>query len=226
MVPNAPEQPSNLPTNGEVEGCYDAEFGHIFIHTHARATRFLFRPARKEGVNGGLSVTAPVGYRLADVHEAIERLRPRLRRMLARDAQRTDALPPPPEPQSKAEQARRRQMLRRLAERDLPPMLRQLAQEHGFRVDEVQITVTRSRWGSCQRKRSGWFGGARYVIRLSVYLWLLPPHLQRFVMLHELTHTHHMDHSPAFHAELDALVGGQERALNRELKTYHTTTMQ
>lgn len=49
---------------------------------------------------------------------------------------------------------------------------------------------------------------------------LLPEHLRDFIILHELCHTRHHNHSPQFHALLDSLVGGRERLLNRELKQY------
>ena len=49
---------------------------------------------------------------------------------------------------------------------------------------------------------------------------------QRLIMLHELTHIHHMDHSPAFHAELNALLGGKEQELEQELKAFQRNRMQ
>ena len=49
---------------------------------------------------------------------------------------------------------------------------------------------------------------------------VLPEHLRDFVILHELCHTVHHDHSPKFHALVDRLVGGNEKALNRELKAF------
>jgi predicted metal-dependent hydrolase len=50
---------------------------------------------------------------------------------------------------------------------------------------------------------------------------LLPDELREFIILHELCHTRHHNHSKAFHTLLDTLVGGKEKALNRELKAYH-----
>jgi predicted metal-dependent hydrolase len=50
---------------------------------------------------------------------------------------------------------------------------------------------------------------------------LLPDELREFIILHELCHTQHHNHSTAFHALLNTLVGGKEKALNRELKAYH-----
>jgi predicted metal-dependent hydrolase len=49
---------------------------------------------------------------------------------------------------------------------------------------------------------------------------LLPEHLREFIILHELCHTRHHNHSEAFHKLLDSLVQGKEKAFNRELKAY------
>ena len=46
----------------------------------------------------------------------------------------------------------------------------------------------------------------------------LPTHLQEFVVLHELCHTVHHNHSAEFHALLDKVTGGREKELNRQLK--------
>jgi predicted metal-dependent hydrolase len=48
----------------------------------------------------------------------------------------------------------------------------------------------------------------------------LPEHLRDFVILHELCHTRHHNHSEAFHALLDRCVGGRERELNSELRKW------
>lgn len=103
--------------------------------------------------------------------------------------------------------------LRQHAKALLPGKLRQLELAYGFSVRSVQIRNMHGRWGSCSSKQS---------IHLSIYVLLLPERLQRLVLLHELCHTIHMDHSAAFHAKLNWALEGQEETLNRELKNYHT----
>jgi predicted metal-dependent hydrolase len=49
---------------------------------------------------------------------------------------------------------------------------------------------------------------------------LLPEHLREFILLHELCHTRHHNHSAAFHALLNSLVEGRESVLNAELRKY------
>ena len=51
-------------------------------------------------------------------------------------------------------------------------------------------------------------------------MMLLPPHLRDYVIIHELCHTVHHNHSPRFHALVDRLTGGRERELDKELKGY------
>ena len=48
----------------------------------------------------------------------------------------------------------------------------------------------------------------------------LPEHLRDYVIIHELCHTVHHSHSLRFHALVDRLVGGCEKALNKELRAF------
>lgn len=101
--------------------------------------------------------------------------------------------------------------LRVHAESVLPSRLEVLAAARGLRYAEVCVTRTRSRWGSCDTRRR---------ISLSLYVLLLPPHLQDYVMQHELTHLVEMNHGPRFWALLDSVTGGRARALRLEMKNY------
>ena len=99
--------------------------------------------------------------------------------------------------------------LRREAKRVLPAMVERLAQQHGFRYGRVTIRATRSKWGCCTSQNN---------LSLSLFLMTLPTHLQEFVVLHELCHTVHHNHSAEFHALLNKVTGGREAELNRQLK--------
>lgn len=104
-----------------------------------------------------------------------------------------------------------RERLRREAHREIPALVKTLALLHGFTYTTLRISSARTRWGSCSSKNG---------ISISLYVMLLPEHLREFIILHELCHTRHHNHSAAFHTLLDTLVGGHERELNRELKRY------
>lgn len=101
------------------------------------------------------------------------------------------------------------EVLRHEAKRVLPAMVERLARQHGFRCGRVTIRATRSKWGCCTSQNN---------LSLSLYLMTLPAHLQEFVVLHELCHTVHHNHSAEFHALLNRVTNGREVELNRQLK--------
>jgi predicted metal-dependent hydrolase len=102
-------------------------------------------------------------------------------------------------------------ILRSNAKAFLPRELDFLAKAYGFKYTQVKIRKSRTRWGSCSSKG---------IINLSFYLMLLPPHLIRYVLLHELCHTVEMNHGPAFWALLDKYTDGEAKKLRREMKNY------
>lgn len=95
----------------------------------------------------------------------------------------------------------------------LPERVSALATEHGFQHGKVSIRNTVSKWGSCSSRND---------ISLSLHLMRLPDHLIDYVLLHELCHTVHKNHGPKFHQLLDEHTGGRHKALNKELRSYHT----
>lgn len=103
------------------------------------------------------------------------------------------------------------EQLRSEAKRTLPERVEELATQHGLRYGKVTIRATRSKWGSCTAKGN---------LSLSLFLMTLPEHLRDYVILHELAHTVHHNHSPRFHALVDIMTEGREKALARELRQY------
>jgi hypothetical protein len=92
----------------------------------------------------------------------------------------------------------------------LPSRLNKLADKHGYSYTDVKIKKMHSRWGSCSNLK---------VIVLSYYLVQLPWELIDYVLLHELVHTMHMDHSPKFWGTLaDELPN--LKYLRRQIKSY------
>jgi hypothetical protein len=86
--------------------------------------------------------------------------------------------------------------LRKLASRELPVRLAELAGLHGFIVKRVTVRSQRTRWGSCSQ-RSG--------ISLNWRLIQTPAHVRDYIMLHELAHLRHMNHSNRFWQEVERL---------------------
>lgn len=67
-----------------------------------------------------------------------------------------------------------------------------------FRPTRITVRDTSSRWGSCSTSGT---------ISLSWRLAFAPPEIMRYVIIHELAHIKHMDHSPAFWAQVSKLYG-------------------
>ena len=104
---------------------------------------------------------------------------------------------------------------KRVKER-LVPRLLDMAKERGISVNSVRVSSAKGRWGSCSSKGS---------INLSLYLALIPKHLQDYVLQHELTHRLEMNHSPRFWARLDEVCGGKAKALRKEMRGYNTSVL-
>ncbi len=101
--------------------------------------------------------------------------------------------------------------LRAEAKRTLPARVAELASQYGFRYGRITIRSTRSKWGCCTADNN---------LSLSLFLMILPDYLRDFVLLHELCHTVHHNHSAAFHALLNTCTCGREQELRKELRTY------
>ncbi len=85
-------------------------------------------------------------------------------------------------------QALRRWLIRH-ARQHLVPWLRGLARETGFTYRKTQIRGQRTLWGSCS---------ATGTISLNYCLLFLEREVVRYLLLHELCHTRHMNHSRRF----------------------------
>jgi predicted metal-dependent hydrolase len=97
--------------------------------------------------------------------------------------------------------------LHEVAQTELSRELGLLAQEHGFSFRRVQIRRQRTRWGSCS---------VAGTISLNVCLLFQEPEVLRYLLIHELSHTRHMNHSPRFWALVQSLQPDYRR-LDREL---------
>jgi hypothetical protein len=86
--------------------------------------------------------------------------------------------------------------LRRLAARELPLRLQELAHANGASYAAVSIRGQRTRWGSCSPSRR---------ISLNWRLIQLPPAVADYVLLHELAHLKHMNHSARFWKEVERM---------------------
>ena len=102
--------------------------------------------------------------------------------------------------------------LRKEALDELIPRTRALGEMYGFEINGVRVKDLKSRWGSCSMKNN---------INLNIHLMRLPSYLADYVILHELVHTIHHNHSPAFWDELGKYVN-DPRKMAKQLRNYST----
>lgn len=178
--------------------------GEVTLARTPRARRISIRVRS----SGAVRVSYPPGISERRALAFLDEKTPWVVRTRERLAARRAALPAPLPPD---EERAQREELRRAAKEDLPPRIARIAAAKGLRYAGMTVRAARTKWGSCS---------GRNTISLSLYLMLLPEHLRDYVILHELCHTVHHDHSPRFHALVDRLTGGRERELAAELRRY------
>ena len=134
---------------------------------------------------GRLIVQAPKRLPVTEIAAAIERHRAWIEKAQKTQNDRAAAHPP----LSPEEEA----ALRAKAKRILPQKTETFARRMGVAPTRVTITGAKTRFGSCSGKNA---------ISFSFYLMRYPEEAIDYVVVHELAHIRHHDHSPAFWAEV------------------------
>lgn len=88
-------------------------------------------------------------------------------------------------------------LMKKLAKRELIPMVYQLADTLGVRPERVSITGAKTKWGSCSDGKN---------INLSWRLLAAPVQEIEYVIIHELCHMKEMNHSADFWALVEKSV--------------------
>lgn len=104
-----------------------------------------------------------------------------------------------------------RAILRKEAKAHLPKRIAFLAEQHGFTYSSLRFTHASSRWGSCNNKQA---------ISLNIALMNIPFDLMDYVLIHELAHTKHLNHSKVFWSEVER-VDPDYKAHRTQLKRYN-----
>lgn len=134
---------------------------------------------------GRVLVRAPLRMPEGDIQRFVESHAAWLERAKERVEKRRAAHPPLDKAQIAA--------LRRRAQEELPARVAYYAAQMGVTPASVRITAARTRFGSCSGKNGLCF---------SLYLMQYPQEAIDYVVVHELSHIRHHDHSPAFYAEV------------------------
>ena len=135
---------------------------------------------------GSVVVRAPMTLPAEEIRTFVEKHETWIHRQQQRQA-RYRAEHPEPTPQEQ-------EALRRQAKAHLPQRVAYWAGVMGVRPTGIRITSARTRFGSCSGKNSLCF---------SLYLMAYPPEAIEYVVVHELAHIRHKNHSPAFYAEVE-----------------------
>ncbi|MFA7289000.1 MAG: M48 family metallopeptidase [Melioribacteraceae bacterium] len=101
-------------------------------------------------------------------------------------------------------------LMRKEAKEYLPKRLRELAEKNNLQVNEIRLKNHKTKWGSCSSKNN---------INLNINLIRLPNRLIDYIIMHELAHTIHHNHSADFWKYLENIFPGA-KLLDREMKGY------
>ena len=160
----------------------DLEIGEVTLRKSARSSRMSIKVHPVKGV----SITVPYIMPYAAGKLFFQSRRDWIIATMARQKERFKDVHVPSEAEVEA--------LRRQAKAELPPRLSGLAVRYGFTYNRIAIKHNASNWGSCSAKGN---------INLNLNIVRLPRTLQDYVLLHELCHLRHQDHSHAFHLLLE-----------------------
>ena len=152
----------------------------------------LIRSARRTlGIeiapDGAVIVRAPQRTSLARIEAMLREKADWIARARAKAQARTQAAAAAPLTQEELQELRAR------AKAYLPGRVAWYAQRIGVDYGRVTIRAQRTRWGSCSAQGN---------LNFNCLLMLTPPEVIDSVVVHELCHRRHMDHSAAFYADV------------------------
>ena len=160
----------------------DPEIGEVTFRKSARGRRVAIRVHPVRGVTVSVPTFVPYAVAMAFFRLKRDWVLGTMRRQKERQQDVPVATPEEVE------------ALRRQAKAELPKRLEELASRYGFSYNKVTIKHNSSNWGSCSTRNN---------INLNLNIVRLPSVLRDYVLLHELCHLRHHDHSHAFHLLLE-----------------------
>lgn len=97
------------------------------------------------------------------------------------------------------------------AQQRLFARLEHFAAHYNLPYNRAAFRCQKTRWGSCSSYDN---------ISLNINIAFLPAHLQDYILLHELCHIRHKNHSGAFWAQLEEYCNGRARQYAKELRSH------
>ena len=98
------------------------------------------------------------------------------------------------DPKTQRARDAKKKILMKKAREYLPYRLEYFAKLYGYKYERCRLSHANTRWGSCSSNKT---------ISLNIGLMYVPEKLRDYVIIHELAHLNHMDHSAEFWAEVE-----------------------
>jgi len=156
----------------------DKEFGEVIVRKNALARGVKFSVS----TSGRLQMSVPKYTSAFLAKRFLSANREAIRKKL-----------PLKDPSAQRARDAKKKLLTKKAREYLPYRLEYYAKLYGYHYDHVRLSHANTRWGSCSSNGT---------ISLNIGLMQVPEVLRDYVILHELAHLNHMDHSPDFWAEV------------------------
>ncbi len=156
----------------------DPEFGEVLVRKNALSKGVRFSVS----TSGRLQMSVPKYSSTFLIKRFLKSNREVIREKL-----------PIKNPETQRARDAKKKILMKKAKAYLPYRLEYFAKLYGYTYERVRFSHANTRWGSCSSNGT---------ISLNIGLMQVPKVLQDYVLLHELAHLHHMDHSAAFWAEV------------------------
>ena len=158
----------------------DDEFGEVLVRKNALSRGIKFSVS----TSGRLQMSVPVHTSEFLAKRFLESNRKAIRSKL-----------PIKDPETQRARDYQKKALMKKAKEFLPYRLDYFAHLYGYNYSKCRLTHANTRWGSCSSNKT---------ISLNIGLMKIPTVLRDYVILHELAHLNHMDHSKAFWQEVES----------------------
>jgi predicted metal-dependent hydrolase len=157
----------------------DLEFGDVIVRKNALSTSIKFSIS----TSGRLAMSVPKSTPNFLIKRFLNSSREQIRQKL-----------PVKNPDTQRARDTKKQLLTKKAKQYLPYRVDFWAKKYSYTYTTLRFSHANTRWGS--RSSTG-------TISLNIGLMNLPEQLRDYVILHELAHINHMNHSSDFWAEVE-----------------------